>query len=189
MRRFAVTLALLASLNVGCSTMEVQVDYDPESDFSGLKTYDWIPGPRKPTGDPRIDDNTILERRIRRAVESELNAKGFQKSSESADFWLAYHVTLDKHQSVTTLNSYHGYGPGWGWNYRAEPWASRRRGQAVVFEYEAGTLLLDVVDPDGRDLLWRGSATDEVNFSATPAAREEQINEAVRRMLAKFPPK
>ena len=189
MTRFVVTAILLASLLAGCSSMEVNVDYDPKGDFSGLKTFDWIPGPRKPSGDPRIDDNTILDRRIRGAVESELAAKGFRKSAQSPDFWLAYHVTLDKRQSVTTLNNYHGYGPGWGWDYYSPPYASKRRSETFVYEYEAGTLLLDVVDPDGRDLIWRGSAMDEVNFSATPSAKEQQINEAVRRMLEKFPPR
>lgn len=189
MTRFAVTAALMASLIAGCSTMEVQVDFDPDEKFSGLRTYGWIPATRKPTGDPRIDDNTILEKRIRRAVEGELNAKGFQKSPESPDFWLAYHVTLDKRQSVTTLNNSYAYGPGWGWDYGYRPYASRVRPETFVYQYEEGTLLLDVVDPDGRDLMWRGSATDEVNFSATPAAKEKQINEAVRRMLASFPPK
>ena len=189
MARLATVLILLASLAAGCSTMEVAVDYDRERNFSGLSTFDWIPDPQTPTGDPRIDDNTLLDRRIRRAVESELMAKGFAKSAESPDFWLAYHVTLDRRQSVSTINRRYGYGPGWGWTARGEPYATRQRADPFVFEYDEGSLLLDVVDPEGRDLIWRGAATDEVSFSASPAAREQQINEAVRRMLKKFPPK
>ena len=189
MTRFGVTAALLAFLAAGCSTMEVQVDYDRDREFSRLRTYDWIPEPRTSTGDPRIDDNTILDKRIRRAVEGELNAKGFRKSTEAPDFWLAYHVTLDQRQSVTTINRYYGYGPGWGWDYGYRPHGYRSGRETFVYQYEQGTLLIDIVDPDGRDLMWRGSATDEVSFSASPAAKEKQINEAIQRMLSDFPPK
>ncbi len=189
MIRLGATAVLLGFLVAGCSTMEVQVDYDPDQQFTGLKTYDWIPEPRKPTGDPRIDDNTILDKRIRRVVESALNEKGLRKSSDSPDFWLAYHVTLDHRQSVATLNRHYDYGPGWGWDYGHRRYGYGARRETFVYQYEQGTLLLDIVDPDGRDLMWRGSATDEVNFSSSPAAKEKQLQEAVQRMLAEFPPK
>ncbi len=191
MKRLVLLWLLLALLLAGCSSMEVQVDYDPNTKFAGLETYDWIPEPRERTGDPRIDRNTILEKRIKTAVERELDAKGLRKSSESPDFWLAYHVTLDKKQSVTTLNKHYNYSPAWGWahGYERRPRGYMGASETFILEYEQGTLLLDVVDPEGRDLLWRGSARDEVNFSAKPAEKEEQINEAVRQMLANFPPK
>ena len=90
MIRLGVMAVLLSFLAAGCSTMEVQVDHDPDQPFSGLKTYDWIPGPREPTGNRRIDDNTLLDKRVRKAVEGALNEKGFRESSESPDCWLAY---------------------------------------------------------------------------------------------------
>ena len=111
--------------------------------------------------------------------------------SGKPDFWVTYHVTLDRTASVAMLNDDFNYGPGWGWSYgyAYRPDSSYGSRGRYVYEYDEGTLLLDVVDPQSRQLIWRGSATDEVNFSASPEAKERQINEAVRRMLAKFPPK
>ena len=187
--RFGMMLALAAIL-ASCSSMEVSHDYDPKANFAGLKTYEWLNAPQKPTGDPRIDDNTILSNRIHEAVDAELVARGFRKSTSNPDFLVAYHVSLDRRRSVQTLNSYHGYGPGWGYGYgaayRPGYWAGAP--ETYIYEYEEGTLILDIVSPQNKELIWRGSAQDEVHFKSTPEKDQAQLNEAVRRILEKFPP-
>jgi hypothetical protein len=124
-------------------------------------------------------------------VDSELAARGFRKVTSDPDFLVAYHVSLDRRQSVQTLNSYYGYGPGWGYgygsSYRPGYWAGAP--EAYVYEYEEGTLILDIVDPENKELMWRGSAQDEVHFKSTPGEDRAQLNEAVHKMLEKFPPK
>ena len=192
--RRAATIILasaLATLVSGCSTLEVSYDYDPKADFSGLSTYQWLDEPQKPTGDPRIDGNTILRDRIHLAVDSELRARGFTKVSADPDFLVAYHVSLDRRQSVQTLNSYYGYGPGWGYGYGAayRPGFWGGAPETYVYEYEEGTLILDIVDPKNKELMWRGSATDEVSFKSTPEKDQTQLNKAVQELLEHFPPK
>jgi hypothetical protein len=181
---------VLAALVTGCSTMQVSFDFDPKAKFTGLKTYMWLEEPQKPTGDPRIDGNTILHNRIHDAVDSELAARGFRKVTSDPDFLVAYHVSLDKRQSVQTLNNYYGYGPGWGYGYgsayRPGYWAGAP--ETYVYEYEEGTLILDVVNPDNKELMWRGSAQDEVHFKTSPEKEQTKLKEAVRKMLAHFPP-
>lgn len=184
-----VAIALMI-LIAGCSTMQISYDYDPKANFTGLKTYDWLKEPQKPTGDPRIDGNTILENRIHEAVDSALEARGFTKVPNNPDFLVAYHVSLDRRRSVQTLNSYYGYGPGWGYGYgaayRPGYWAGAP--ETYVYEYEEGTLILDIVNPENKELMWRGSAQDEVSFKSTPEKDRAQLNEAVHKMLEKFPP-
>ena len=68
-RGLAAVTVMLAALAAGCSSMEVNYDFDPKADFSGLKTYSWLDKPQKLTGDPRIDGNTILESRIHEAFD------------------------------------------------------------------------------------------------------------------------
>lgn len=182
-------LALLAGL-AGCSTMEVSSDYDPSASFADLATYDWLDTPKEPIGDPRIDGNTLLEKRIHAAVDAELAARGYTRTQSDPDFLVAYHVSLDKRRSVQVLNDHYGYGPGWGYTYGAayRPGYYAGTSQTYVYEYEEGTLILDVVEPESRQLIWRGSARDEVHFKSTPERDESQLREAVTRMLERFPP-
>ena len=191
MKQIRRTLLLVAcAMLAGCSTLEVRYDYDPKADFAGLKTYDWLEEPKKPTGDPRIDDNTILKSRVHTAVDSALAAQGFRQVETDPDFLVAYHVSLDRRQSVQTLNSYYGYGPGWGYGYgayyRPGYWAGPP--ETYVYEYEEGTLILDIVDPETKELIWRGSAQDEVSFKSSPEKDQKQLDQAVTKMLENFPP-
>jgi len=184
-------LMVLSAVLAGCSSMEINYDFDPKANFSGLKTYAWLKEKQKPTGDPRIDGNTILEARIHEAVNRGLAARGLREVDTDADILVAYHVSLDKRRSVQTLNNAYGYGPGWGYgygaSYRPGYWAGAP--ETYVYEYEEGTLILDIVNPKNKELMWRGSAEDEVHFKSTPEKDQVQLNEAVSRMLEHFPPK
>lgn len=191
MKQIRQTMLLLAcAMLAGCSTMEVRYDYDPKVNFTGLKTYAWLDEPKKPTGDPRIDDNAILKSRVHTAVDSALAARGFSKVETDPDFLVAYHVSLDRRQSVQTLNSYYGYGPGWGYGYgsyyRPGYWTGPP--ETYVYEYEEGTLILDIVNPESKELMWRGSAQDEVRFKSSPEKDQTQLDQAVTEMLENFPP-
>ena len=58
----------------------------------------------------------------------------------------------------------------------------------MVSEYQQGTLLLDVVKADNKQLIWRGTATDEVYPEPGQEAGEKRLREAVQKILAQFPP-
>lgn len=180
----------------GCSMIEVSTDYDASIDFERLATYDWLPEPHKPTGDPRID-NPLLEKRIRTAVESQLAAKGYEKAGAGrADFLVGYHAAIDRRLSVQSMNTYYGYRSGWGWDdYRYgdgwgyhRAWKSEPMFRTYTRYYDEGSLILDFVTPQTRELIWRGAAKAEVDEADSPRTKREQINEAVRRILEQFPP-
>jgi hypothetical protein len=62
----------------GCSTVRYSSDFDPEIAFSEYRTYDWmVLNERERAALERI--NPFLERRLQRAVESELADRGFVK--------------------------------------------------------------------------------------------------------------
>jgi hypothetical protein len=191
LHQFLIGIVVVLQLT-GCSTVQVQSDYDPKADFTSLKTFAWLPEPPQKTGDPRIDDNSLLATRIRAAVETELATKGFQQTGlDQADFALGYHVILNKETNVQVVDRYYNYGPGWGGRYgnRYPDYYRYDRPQAYVFEFDLGTLIVDVVKPAKRELIWRGTVTDEVNFSASREAKDEKIRNAVHEMFAGFPPK
>lgn len=191
-----IGMVLLAG---GCSSMSVSTDYDPSANFANLKTYRWLPADeQRLTGDPRIAGDTLLEARIHSAVDRELAQEGYELVPDDAppdapvDFLVGYHMTLDRQIDTRTINEVYHYSPGWsGWSprgrhyYRGGYYYAPR---TYVDVYDQGTLLIDLIDPQTRKLIWRGSAVDRMNFQESPQDKTQQINEAVRRMFQNFPP-
>lgn len=186
MRALVVLLALGAVLVTGgCSQVSVQTDFDPSADFKALKTYAWYDAEQPQSGDPRVD-NPILDQRVRTTVETVLTEKGYQKVDAAPDFFLVYHAAVSKEIGVAT-SSTPAYPAGYyGWYYTAPPmWVD----QSYSYTYNQGTLILDVVDAKNEKLIWRGSAQANVDDPNTQQQRKNLMNEAVRGMLANFPPK
>lgn len=180
-------IALVPVMLGACSSMAVTTDYDPQADFTKLKTYRWMPRDVK-TGDPRIDDNTLLETRVVDATDQVLSAKGYRRLGPEGtpDFLIGWFATLDTKTDTTVINNYYHY-PSGGWYPNAPmAWGAP---STYVYQYEEGTLILDIVDPATKALLWRGSARDEVHFSDSPGRKEKHLKEALDRLFAKFPPK
>ena len=55
-------------------------------------------------------------------------------------------------------------------------------------EYQEGTLMIDIINAAKNELVWRGSATDIVDPDLSPEKKTQKINNAVARILEKFPP-
>lgn len=173
-------IAVLALLLAACSSVQVSTDFDPGTDFSALESYAWLARKAKPSGDPRLD-NSLLNERIRNAVDAQLAARGYKQAARAeADFLVAYHTAIERKMDVDTIYRGYGYGPGaWGWGAGHE---------TVVYQYDQGTLLLDILDPKRHRLLWRGSASAVVSEDSTPEKRTKLINDAVSKLLDRFPP-
>ncbi len=58
----------------------------------------------------------------------------------------------------------------------------------MVTEYDEGTLILDVIDGESRELAWRGVAQAKISRNSSPDQRGRKINEAVSKIFANFPP-
>ncbi len=187
-----LTVFGLAWLLSGCSTMRVVSDYDATVDYAILHTYDWLPAPKIKSGDPAIQYNSLMEQRVKSAVEEQLGAKGFRRVVESPDVLVTYHVAVDQKISVTYLNDLYGYGSGWGHHRRRSYYGGYGYGYSsrgvVVNEYKQGTLIIDIVNAGDKQLIWRGTASDEIYPGDTSAEREKHVREAVQKILALFPP-
>jgi hypothetical protein len=53
---------------------------------------------------------------------------------------------------------------------------------------DIGSLVLDVYDPSGKQLLWRGTASETVSRSGSPEKKQERLDKAMAKLLKKFPP-
>ena len=180
MRRLLTMTGVVATLAIavtGCaSTMTVSSYVERDLSFSPYRTYDWGPADALPTGDPRLDRNPFFKDHVEGAVEKALAAKGLQRSSDTApDLLIHYHASITRRLDVNRLDRLWGYCYGVG----CEPGVS---------EYEAGTLVVDVVDARANRVIWRGWAQDAVAKALSdPDWMARQINDAVNRMMVTFP--
>jgi len=173
----SVYILFVLAFTTGCATYTTYYDYDPEVRFEELRNYDWLNPP-----DRGQTANELTIKRVKASMIRQLAEKGYSLNTSNPDFLIAIHGGSEK--KVDVVN--------WGYNYRG--YGSYRYGYSNrvhlidVYEYEEGTLILDFIDATSRELIWRGSVTKVIDPNATPEKREEVINEAVAKVLEKFPP-
>jgi hypothetical protein len=162
-------IALIVGL-VGCYSSHVASDYDREVDFASLKTFGWMSRTEESTSPV---SNTLLEKRIRNAVGQMLTSEGYQQETiGNPDFLIAYHTGVAEKIDITS------YGYGYWPRYYGP-------GSFDLLQYKEGTVVLDIVEPEANQLVWRGwyvGAIDDREIS------EEKIYAAVKHILEEFPP-
>ncbi|TPV96988.1 MAG: DUF4136 domain-containing protein [Myxococcales bacterium FL481] len=175
---WAAWLGLLWVFLAGCGGLRVTIDADPSAPLATYRSYAWLDSP--PSGNPYLDDNALLEARIHRAVDRELQHKDFVLAPiEAADFTIHYHVILDKRSTMITRQDYEVYGQT----------PVLRTDYTEQVEYTEGTLILDVHDRKSRRLVWRGVAREAVDrLLHRPEQRQRAIDRAAKRLLRDFPP-
>lgn len=169
---------------IGCSSIEVSQDYQPESDFQNLKTYAWQSDIQEETGDIRID-SPLVDNRIRKAIEQTLSNKQMVKAAGTPpDFHVRYLYSISKKTISRPVNT--GFGFGYG-HYGRYGTIGLYNGQQIEI-YDEGLLIIDFIKPGSDMILWRSTSTREVETHSTPLEMHQDTNEVVEKMLAQFPP-
>ena len=161
----------------GCATtMNVSSHVQGGLDVAQYRTYDWGPADALPTGDPRLDKDPFFQDQLEGAVEKQLATRGLERATaDKADLLIHYHANIDRRIDVNRTEHQYGYCQDAG----CRSW---------VVEYQAGTLVLDIVDARTNRLIWRGWAQDSLEGVLDSRHKMAQkIIEAVGRMLAMFP--
>ncbi|APY10234.1 hypothetical protein BWZ22_02835 [Seonamhaeicola sp. S2-3] len=177
MKTFFRILPLLAILFMvtSCSSVRVAADYDKNVSFEDYKTFAFFK-----TGIDKAEISDLDKRRILRAIEAELLAKGYTKS-DNPDLLVS--LFTKSQQRVDVYNNAWGYGawgwgpgwgPGWGWS------------QPSVTTSTQGTLYIDLIDANKKELIWQGMGTGYL--SRNLEKKEERIKEFVTKIMEKYPP-
>jgi hypothetical protein len=180
--RFFIILFLLVLLH-GCAGIRVSQDYPVERDYSIFKTYAWQSETQEKTGDLRLD-NPLRDMRIRSAVDKVLSGKGLQRVSDvQPDLYIAYQQKI-----YNRIDSDNGsgflFGIGSFGTHGGIGFSTGNR----VSGYDEAMLVIDIIDAESRDLIWRGIGTRIFAPHADPAKITKRINETVQKILAQFPP-
>ncbi len=184
MKKLLKTLSLIALLVVvsSCTSVRVAADYDKNANFGEYKTFAFFK-----TGIDKAEISDLDKRRILRAIEAELLAKGLTKS-EKPDLLVS--LFTKSQQRVDVYNNSWGYGgwgwagwgpgwgmgPGWGWGWN----------QPSVSTSTQGVLYIDLIDSNKKELVWQGMGTGYL--SRNMEKKEARIKEFVTEIMTKYPP-
>jgi len=163
-RRTRLAALLLAIIAVPATAAQVSVQVDESIEFSRFHSYAFQEG--KPTQRPEV------QKRIDGFLVRELQRRGLRAQPESPDllvvtYALADKLTLEQLSDPTTWQFYVGMT------------------DVDAYSVGAGTLVVDVVRPDGGAVLWRGLVAAPVNGPVSKV--ERKIDGAVKKMFKRFP--
>jgi hypothetical protein len=175
-----VLLGLASLVLPTCAlAQKVRTDYDHAANFEKYKTYKWV----QVQDAPQVSQ--LAEQRITGAIDAALAKEGLVKTENNPDLLVERQVSLT---TETQLNTYstgtggYGYGARWGYG-----WGDSGISTTTATKIPVGTLVVELLDPAQKQLIFRGTATD--TLSDKPEKNTKKINKAVEKIFEKYPPK
>ncbi len=169
---FSICAVLLLS---SCASVRVASDYDKEANFNKYTSFAFF----KP-GIDKAEINDLDKKRILRAIEANLLAKGFVKS-ETPNVLVS--IFTKTRQNINIYQNNWSWGYGWGWNpwYWNAPMGPYNNTSTTT----EGSLYIDLIDAEHKELVWQGIGT--ASLSQDVERKQERINEIVHAILEKYP--
>jgi hypothetical protein len=135
----------------GCSTAPVLVNKGPVH----ARTFSFIATAAHPL--PQYADNrTAILEAVQAAITTNLAAKGVTKLESGGDVTVAFLVIVGNNVTTTALNDYFGYNEDAAKLMNKVHETDTDTGGNRAY-FEAGTLVIDLINPKTQELMWRGS--------------------------------
>ncbi len=178
-RQILLTALLLIVALSAAQAQKIKVEFDKNVDFTKLKTYAWDPT-------PQASARPVLVAAIKAAINQELGQRGVKEVAENPDLYIAMYGAVDSDFAVTYSDFYYGpYGiPAFDQSFLMWGGLPGTTNTAVVHQ---GQLVVDLIDAGRKKLAWRGIATQKLSDQQMKLV--EQVNTAVEKLFAKYPPK
>jgi hypothetical protein len=122
-------------------------------------------------------NNSLVDKRIREAVDQQLIKRGMREQTQNPDVYLTYHIAARNRKDVS-------YFPNYGWGWRRWGWWGD---DVFVNRYLAGSLVLDMVDSHTNQLVWRAYGVD-TGANLADIQSEKNIAKMVTGAFKHFPP-
>lgn len=180
--RFTATLAVAAIALAGCASgPEIQADYDKSADFGKYRTYGFVGQAGTDTGDFR----SLATQMLQNAAARQMEQRGYTRA-ETPDLVINFTGKLEEKVDVESTPAPY-YGPGWGYRgWYGAPYGGWGGTEVTTRRYNVGTLIIDVVDRDKRQVVFQGGISGVVT-KEMQQNREASINRAVEGVFSKYP--
>jgi hypothetical protein len=180
MKRLHLFIGVVAAVLVLCSckpALKVTSEYDKTVDFTRFKTFAFFNTETLTKALSQLNHERVLN-----AVKNEMTKRGFSESSSTPDLMVNVSAIYTNTAAIAG-NNYYEYGSV----YRPYTW-----GPGIAYtnydvrRYKDGSLIIDVVEPQAKKLLWQGVGMKETDVPAKHP--ESEIPKAVASIMAGFPP-
>jgi hypothetical protein len=178
------SLACVAALALtGCASgPDIRADYDKAADFSKYRTYGFVAQAGTDTGEFK----SLATQTLQASAAREMEARGYVRS-DTPDLVINFKGKLEEKTDIESVPAPY-YGPGWGYGgWYGSPYGGWGGGtQTYTRRYNVGTLIIDVVDRDKRQVVFQGGLEDVVTKEMLKN-REQTIRNAVSAIFSKYP--
>ncbi len=185
-----LSVLICAFLIGGCSTLQTQVDHDPEYNFSLLSTF-------KVIYTKKGDEKDFTRQRVSKSLEKYMQNKGYTSTSKSrANFYITMHLDIQTKSQVETNYETMGIGPisypYIGLNKSLDDdtsllMESDIRVTTRTYEYEEGRVVFEIFDVKENRVVWQGIAKDQLSSEYTQEQKSAYINSVIDKLFKDFP--
>jgi hypothetical protein len=186
MNRKLITVLALAVLAAGCATTrapQTRIDYDRTVDFSVYRTY----GFPKETGTDRGGYSTLMTSYFKNSISTAMDARGYKYTESNPDLLVNFFMNTRERTEIesaprfSTGFGYYGYRYGL---YNAWP----RYDYDRTVTYKVGTINVDIVDAEKKQLVWEGVSEGRVSEQAMENPKVT-VNAVVTELMRQYPGK
>jgi hypothetical protein len=174
----------LAALLTACASSgpAVRSDYDHAADFGKYRTYGFV---APPGGPDSPGYKSLAQQTAQEAAARQMEARGYTRS-DTPDLVLNFTGKLEEKTDIESVPAPY-YGPGWGYGgWYGAPYGGWGGTQVTTRRYNVGTLVMDVVDREKRQVVFQGGVEGVVSKEMLKN-REAAIRAAVEKIFSRYP--
>jgi hypothetical protein len=178
-----IYLTLFTLIIAGCASQpKIHSVYDEGSDFTVYKTYAFLANQDGPGFD------TLADKYIKEGITRNLDLRGM-KRADNADLLIGYNIHKKEkvETSVSTqpasalYGNYYGYRSRYGYTYGVGLATTTN-----VHQYTEGTLNIDLVDSQRKQLVWEGVAIGRLK-DKVPKDAKQKVADIIDSVFSEYP--
>jgi hypothetical protein len=176
------TVALAALAIIGCTSgPDIRADYDRAADFGKYRSYGFV----AQAGTDEGDFKSLSTQMLQNAASRQMEARGYTRS-DNPDLVINFKGQLEEKTDIESTPAPY-YGPGWGYGgWGGAYWGGWGGTEVTTRRYNVGTLVMDVVDREKRQVVYQGGIEGVVTREMMQN-REATITAAVEHIFSKYP--
>jgi uncharacterized protein DUF4136 len=144
------------------------VDFDHQADFSKFKTFVLREG--EITAKAPDLNSSLVRKKIDAAIRTQLSSKGLEEVPNQGDLVVTYRLGSVQRREVQS--------------FPAGRLGRARRVETTRFT--EGTLVIDLITRQPRDLVWRGIYRDD---ESNPSKISNKLSNDIKKLFEEYPPK